>query len=253
MRRALVMVLLAWQACACLADEAVSLPVRQGQKILYWWMPTPQARGTVLLFSGGAGGIGYRDGQPRSNNFLIRSREWFRAEGFHVALIGNPTDKPQLDDAWRTSAEHLSDVQAVLADVRARAPQPVWLVGTSRGTISVAALGLGLGEGVAGLVLTAAITSYQVAAAVPRQALDRIRVPVLIYHHRQDACRLTQPDETVYIERGLKRAPVVKRWLVEGGGPPTGDECEALHWHGFIGMESQAVQDIAGWMRQPRP
>ena len=253
MRHALWIGLLSGWALTCCADELVSLPVRQGQSISYWWMPAPEARATVLLFSGGSGGIGYREGQPRSSNFLIRSREWFRAEGFHVALMGNPSDRPQLDDAWRTSAEHLADVQAVLADTRRRAQEPIWLVGTSRGTISVAALGIGLGDSVAGLVLTAAMTTYQFPASVPRQPLSRIQVPVLIYHHRQDACSLTRPEETRYIELGLRQAPIVKRWIVDGGGQPSGHECEALHWHGFIGMEEQAVRDLAGWMREPRP
>lgn len=253
MRQTIGCICLCWLAWTCQADELVTLPVRQGQSVAYWWMPASNASATVLLFSGGSGGIGYRDGQPQSNNFLIRSREWFRRQGFQVALMGNPSDKRQLDDGWRTSGEHLADVQAVLADLRRRSPQPVWLVGTSRGTISVAALGARLPDTVAGLVLTASMTSFQVPASLPRQALDQIRVPVLIYHHQQDACRLTQPGETVYIERGLSRAPVVKRWLVDGGSDPSGDECEALHWHGFIGMEEQAVRDVAGWMRAPRP
>lgn len=253
MRQKIWICLVCWFAWGCQADELVSLSVRQGQSVSYWWMPNTEAQGTVLLFSGGSGGIGYRDGQPQSNNFLIRSRQWFRSQGFHVALMGNPSDKRQLDDAWRTSDEHLTDVQAVLADVRRRASQPIWLVGTSRGTISVAALGARLQDSVAGLVLTASMTSFQVPASLPRLALDQIRVPVLIYHHQRDACRLTQPDETVYIERGLSRASVVRRWIVSGGSEPSGHECEALHWHGFIGMEEQAVRDLAGWMRDPRP
>lgn len=251
-----------WLLCALLwltqgalaRDQLVVVPTRDGAQISYWWMPTEGAKATVLLLSGGTGGMGFKDGRPQSANFLVRSRDLFRAEGLNVALLGNPSDKRQLDDAWRTSETHRTDVAQVLQDIQRRgATQPVWLVGTSRGTISAAALGIGLPQQVAGLVLTASVTSFQVPAAVPRQALDQIRLPVLVYHHRGDACRITQAHEAERIVRGLQNAPVKKLWLVEGGDNPTGDPCEALHWHGFIGMEETAVKDMASWIRQPSP
>jgi pimeloyl-ACP methyl ester carboxylesterase len=245
--------LLVLSAAAWAQDSLVTLPTREGQSISYWWMPADGARTTVLLFSGGSGGIGLRDGRPQSNNFLIRSGEFFRAQGLNVAMLGNPTDKRQLDDAWRTSAMHRADVNGVLADLRQRGSQVLWLVGTSRGTVSVAALGIALQDQLAGLVLTASIGSHNVAAtSVPQQAIDQIRLPVLVYHHKNDACRITLARDTEWILRGLKNAPIKKRWIVEGGSNPEGDPCRALHWHGFIGMEEQAAKDISGWIAHPQ-
>ncbi|MEI7784239.1 MAG: alpha/beta hydrolase [Betaproteobacteria bacterium] len=246
--------------CACLwlstlswaQDQLVTLPTREGQSISYWWMPGDGAKTTVLLFSGGSGGIGLRDGRPQARNFLIRSGEYFRTQGLNVAMMGNPSDKRQLDDAWRTSAMHRADVNLVLTDLRQRGSQALWLVGTSRGSVSVAALGIAMQEQLAGLVLTSSIASYSVATSVPQQAIDQIRLPVLVYHHKHDACRITLARDTEWIMRGLKNAPIKKRWIVEGGGNPEGDPCEALHWHGFIGMEEQAVKDIAGWIAKPQ-
>lgn len=234
-------------------DSLVTVPARDGQSISYWWMPKEGANATVILLSGGGGGIGFRDGQPRSNNFLIRSRESFRDEGWNVALLGNPTDRRDMDDAWRTSEAHRTDVQNVMADIRARSTASIWLVGTSRGTVSATALALALQEQLSGLVLTASITSYKEAAAVPRQAIGQLRLPVLIYHHQRDACHITQAHEAENILRGLTQASVKKLMVVDGGQNPTGNPCQALHWHGFIGMEERAVQDIAAWMRDPQP
>ena len=242
--------------CASQAQDAyITMPtVREGQTIGYWWMPTPGATATVLLLSGGAGGIGLKDGQPQSRNFLIRSRDLFRAEGFNVALLGNPTDKRAMDDVWRTSEMHRSDVVQVVQDIRARgASQPLWLVGTSRGTVSAAALAIGLPDQVAGVVLTVSIGNFNVPAAVPKQKIDQLRMPVLVYHHRDDACRLTLASDAEWILKGLKNASIKKLWIVEGGENPSGDPCEALHWHGFIGMEARAVKDIGSWIRQPIP
>lgn len=234
-------------------DRLVQLPTRGAESISYWWMPREGATATVLLFSGGAGGIGYRDGRPQSQNFLIRSRELFGDEHLNVALVGNPSDKRQLDDAWRTSGAHAADVTAILDSVREQSAVPVWLVGTSRGTVSAAALAIALQPRLAGVVFTASITSYRQPASVPQQALDRLTLPVLVYHHRQDACPVTQAHETDWILRKLSHAPVKRQMLVSGGANPSGDPCEPLHWHGFIGMEPQAVKDIADWIRNPQP
>ena len=244
-----------WLSSAvCWADDTlITVPTRDGQKIAYWWMPKEGAAATVILLSGGSGGMGFRDGQPRSNNFLIRAREFFRSEGLNVALLGNPSDMRDMDDAWRMSEAHRTDVQNVLVDIRRQSSAPLWLVGTSRGTVSATALALALQDELAGVVLTASITSSREAGSVPRQAIGQLRLPVLLYHHRQDACRITTADEAENIFQGLTHAKVKKLMVVEGGQNPTGNPCQALHWHGFIGMEERAVQDIGAWIRQPQP
>jgi predicted alpha/beta-fold hydrolase len=244
--------ILATQA-AFAQDQLVVVPSRETQTISYWWMPTDKAVATVLLFSGGAGGIGYKDGHPTSGNFLVRSREFFRNEKLNVAILGNPSDKKQLDDFWRTSAAHLTDVSNVLDSIRKNSSQPIWAIGTSRGTISAAAVGIGLQEKLAGIVFTASMTTYSLQASVPKQKIDSIRLPVLVYHHKDDSCNLTLAHETDWIMQGLKNTPVKKQMIVTGGENPTGDPCEAFHWHGFIGMEARAVKDIAEWIKNPQP
>ena len=39
--------------------------------------------------------------------------------------------------------------------------------------------------------------------------------------------------------------------LVDGGANPSGDVCAGQHWHGFIGMEREAVDQITGWIKAP--
>lgn len=252
---ALAWALACWAGTAQAQDAYITVPTtREGQTIGYWWMPTPGATTTVLLLSGGSGGVGLKEGQPQSRNFLIRSRELFRAEGFHVALLGNPSDMRAMDDAWRTSEMHRSDVQEVVRDIRRRgATQALWLVGTSKGSISATALAIAMPDQVAGVVLTASIVGNNLPMAVPKQKIEQLRMPVLVYHHRDDACRITLASDLPAIDKGLQNASVKKIWIVEGGENPSGHPCEALHWHGFIGMESRAVKDLGGWIRQPSP
>lgn len=242
-------------ACFCHAEGTLlKVPTRDGITTTLFWEAVPGAQATVLLFPGGAGGFGKVEaGRPMGQNFLVRSMPYFVANGFNVAIFGRPSDSQDLDYADRISETHMSDVHKVLQVVKRRADVPVWLVGTSRGTISATAAAIHMPDELAGLVLTASVVSYQKPGAVPKQALDRIKVPVLVLHHAKDACPLCQPHEVPAILRGLTHAPVKKEIMVNGGENPTGNVCEALHWHGFIGMERDAVDLMANWMKSPTP
>jgi hypothetical protein len=235
------------------ADELITLPTRAGVTVSYWHMPRPGAAATLLLLPGGAGGIGMRNGQPQSGNFLVRSRDAFAGHGFHVAVVGRPSDVSDMDTTFRAGAAHIEDLRHVIDDLRVRARVPVWLVGTSRGTVSAAAAAIALGpERVAGAVLTSSVTAYK-HKGVPTLPLRELRVPVLVLHHEKDACPSCAPHEVPLIVERLTQAPVKKLvWAREGGGVH-GDPCEPFHWHGFIGMEPQAVQTIVSWVRQPMP
>ena len=250
---AVLLALLMTAAGARAEDALLNVRSREGVSISYWWMPRPDAWATVLLFSGGGGGIGLSSGQPRSGNFLIRSRDDFARAGLNVALIGNPSDQRTISPAWRRSAEHAADVRAIVEDIRGRSPAPVWLIGTSQGTISAAAGAIALGPLVQGVVLTSTLSGAQPGGSVPDVALERLAVPVLVHQHRQDSCRVTLPSMTRALMPRFTQAPVRRYMEVDGGTDPRGDPCEAFHWHGYIGMEAQAVQQLVDWMRQPVP
>jgi pimeloyl-ACP methyl ester carboxylesterase len=212
------------------------------------------ASASVVLLTGGAGGIGLKDGVPTSNNFLIRSRDHFAGHKFNIAVVGRPSDIQDLDYPSRISAEHVEDLRRVVSYLKKDTALPVLLVGTSRGSVSATAAAIAFGnQELAGIVLTASVTSASKAGAVPQQRLDAVRIPVLVLHHQYDACWVCRPREVPRIISGLKNAPVKKLVMVDGGGDPRGDPCEALHWHGFIGMEKEAVDIIGDWIKNPGP
>jgi pimeloyl-ACP methyl ester carboxylesterase len=238
---------------ASAADRLVPVNTRPDVTTSYWWMPREAAVATVVLFSGGGGGIGYRDGEPKSGNFLIRSRDEFAKAGFNVALMGNPSDMPRLTPAFRQSPEHFADVRAVVQDIQKRSPAPIWLVGTSQGTISAAAAGIDLGSMVQGVVLTATLSGQQFGGSVSDLALNKLTVPVLVHQHAKDSCKLTPPFLAERLIAKLTTSPVKKYMEVDGGQNPTGPACEAFHYHGYIEMESEAVAQISAWIKHPVP
>lgn len=242
---------------SCVASHAqgslLKLPTRPGISTNVWWEPVDGARATVLLFPGGGGGFGRVDGgQPSSQNFLVRSLQFFRSAGLNVAIFGKPGDIPELDVAERTGAAHLADVSAVVDELRRRSPLPLWLVGTSRGTVSATAAAIGLPPGrIAGVVLSSSLVNLDRPGALMQQDLAALVLPVLVVHHAKDACVLCRPADVPYLLRSLKNTPVKKLLMLDGGADPRGAVCDALHWHGFIGMEKEAVDAIAAWIAAP--
>ncbi len=206
--------------------------------------------GVAILFAGGKGvlKIGEMGGIGKQNgNFFIRSAGMFRNQGFVTAIIDGPTDRPFDLHGFRGSEDHAKDVAAVIAFLRKEYGLPVWLFGTSRGTNSVAnaAVRLQRPKGPDGIVLTSTLLEgNSTGDQVLEYSLSKIRIPVVIAHHRKDSCSKTPPGNVEDLVDALKNAKILDVLWYEGG-KPQGDECQAYHYHGFMGIELQVVNDIA--------
>jgi hypothetical protein len=236
------------------ADHLVTVETRPGVTVGYWLMQRPGAPLTVALFPGGGGTIGMRGGVPQSQNFLVRSRDYFAEAGFNVVIVGKSSDRAEMDPWFRQGAEHAKDLRVVIEKLRHDLKVPVWLVGTSNGTFSAAAGAIAVDSSMlGGVVLTSTIVVGERFAPVQGMDIEKIRVPVLVVHHKHDGCKSCTPGSVGSVMSGLKSAPVKKLVWIDGGGPATGETCEALHWHGFIGMEKETVATITTWIRNPAP
>ncbi|CAA6603187.1 conserved exported hypothetical protein [Rhodospirillaceae bacterium LM-1] len=217
-----------------------------------WEMVAPTAAATVILLPGGNGGLGNigEDG-PSNSNFLVRLRQSFANRGLNVLVMGKPRNS-ELPDADRLSAWHREDIESLARDAKARLGKPVWLVGTSAGTVSAIAAAIALDDGVLdGIVLTSSTLHPKQPGSPFHQRLEKIRQPVLMLHHQMDACWACEPWMASDAFERLTAARIKKLIMVEGGANPTGHPCEPFHWHGFIGMEDEAVRLIADWIKKP--
>src|SRR5581483_7024915 len=203
-------------------------------------------------------------GCPRAHrdNSLVRQMPHFHSEGFATALVDAPSDHPEPDGlgAFRTSPAHAEDLGKVIADVRARTKSQVWLVGTSRGTISavIAAARLTGASAPDGLVLTSAITVPGKGAQRPWAAqsvfdanLGAIRIPVLVVGHARDTCLRTPPSgmNSIVARLGSARKQAV---TVSGGSAPQRDgleACEVGTPHAFLGQEAPVAAGMARFIR----
>jgi pimeloyl-ACP methyl ester carboxylesterase len=245
------------------ADDATRLPLegipgysyvtvsgRPGVTQGFLLMEPKHSRASVILFVGGNGLLGLSDTGFAPNfqgNFLMRTRDLFAAQGLRVALVDTPSDQPSLL-GFRTTPEHAQDVAAVIRYLRRhRRHEPVWLVGTSRGTISatgVAAHLDGQRDAPDGIALTSTLLVTTANQSVFDVDLSRITLPVLIAHHEQDACFVTLYADVPLLVGALSNADVAPVRAYTGGGPPSGDPCGAFHFHGFVGIEATVVSDL---------
>jgi hypothetical protein len=157
---------------------------------------------------------------------------------------------------FRTSAEHATDVRALIATLHAAAPVPVWLVGTSMGSVSAANAAARLSDGGPdGIVLTSSVMgrSREMGESLQDVALDRIRVPVLIVHHRDDTCPSSRYADTSWAMRRLSATPRKELLAFSGGDAPQSAPCEPLAPHGYFGIEERVVDAIAAWITAAKP
>ena len=223
--------------------EIVVLPTRPGikQRVLIL-RPDGKAKGSVLLFKGGPGSNPFyevSDGFILGGNFLTRSAPLFARQGFIAVIVDTPSDRSGgFADYDRQSPKHLKDIQAVVSHLLEKGDTPIFLVGTSRGTYSVAYLAQEMtSEHVKGIVLTSSMDDIGSVTT---------KYPVLFVHHRDDECFVTTYSNAVQSYERTS-SPQKAFVTVRGGKPPRGRVCGAFAQHGFIGKESQVVKVITDW------
>jgi len=241
------------QAAAQTIETVVDIPTRPGvtQRMILLMPRDPKA--AVVLFAGDDGGLEILSNGSilrRDQNFLVRSRQLFAQQGLVVAVIDAPSDRqtPPFLRHFRRTPEHAADIKAVISWLRETVKVPVWLVGTSRGTVSVAyaAIELNGPEGPDGIVLSSTILKQE-GRAVPEMPLERIRVPVLVVHHERDGCKVCSFADIPTLMAKLQDAPQ-SRLLSFTGGIGVGDPCRSTSNHGYYGIEAEVVQQTAAWL-----
>lgn len=245
-------------------ERLLTVDSRPGVTVKVGLIHPEGATATVLLFTGGKGMLALSQSGEKvhtndnGGNFLIRSRQMFAARGLAVGFLDAPSDRKQLNEDFRVSPDHGTDIAAVAARIKSETGGlPVWLVGTSMGTLSAAHGAVELGEAIAGLVLTSSVTRpapfWDMKETHPHMAaslaLDRVKVPSFILAHRQDGCYVTPPEGAERLKTALSAAPRIELLYVKGGSGDRSGPCEAFSAHGFIGMEAEAVDAIVAFIK----
>jgi hypothetical protein len=249
------------EVAAANAQEIVTLPTRAGVTQSYFLAGLPKdPQAIALLFPGSGGLIRLRQEQGQikfsAGNFLVRSRSEFVKRGAIAAIVDAPSDQQGgwgMSDEFRLGADHFTDIKAVIDDLKKRFPdKPLFLIGTSRGSVSAAALGARFGEEVSGAVLTATMfrpagrRSDEQGPGLSGFDFRTIKVSALLVHHVSDPCSVTPYGDAARLS---DKHPLIS---VFGGASPQSGPCDPFSAHGFFGKESETVEQIVNWMlRRP--
>jgi hypothetical protein len=244
-------VLLAAAICAR-GEEIVTVSGRKGETQSYLLMHNaPPPKAVAVMFPGGegllklrteGGGVKFSQGK----NFLVRTRGMFRDAEVAVAIVDSPSDQQRagMDDGFRTGRSHVEDIAAVVKDLRARfSGARIFLIGTSRGTLSAAYVGRALGDAVDGVILTSSVFyGGRRGIGLSGFGFSAIKAPVLFVHHVHDRCPACPYGDAESLGRSF---PLIS---VSGGKPAESDPCEPLAAHGYFGKEEATVKAMKNWM-----
>ena len=234
--------------------------------------PGGQPQAILFLISGGNlnSNISGNEGGPptsASGNFLVRSAHLFAARGFYVITMDRPNDAMvgpgYVMDAYRTSPRHAVDISRIInseiANSRVSNDLPMFIAGTSRGSISAVAQ-YALAEGI---LISGPLTEDTRAGAFPldnsssnaASRPSRVTSPVSVLYHVSDACSYTPTSKAKVLHTQLTSAPAVATKGLSGGYNQIGytSDCDANAFHGFYGIETCAVDQETNWLNGVLP
>lgn len=179
------------------------------------------------------------------------------SNGIGFMNVAPPSDWPRgfvcCDSPFRDSSDHLRDVGAVIGYLREKTGLPIWLIGVSMGTVSIANVATRLPDAIDGVVFLSSITSFtdrgyraRSESMVTEMDLSNIKVPVLATAHAQDNDPSTPPGGTKTIVQGATNAPV-KEVKIFSEGPdvrPYGGGSGFVS-HTFAGKRQELADHIA--------
>lgn len=239
----------------CVAGELIEVNSRDDVLQRGLFIESENATHTVLLFPGGGGWVKLKDdGELRrmKGNFVVRTRDMLIDAEMNVVIVDSPTDNYSpwgMSGGFRSSAEHMADITALIKKVKEISPKPIWLSGTSRGSESVAYAGIHV-KGVDGIILTSSITEHnEKGETVTSYALNKITIPVFVGAHKDDECWVTPPEGAAKIRSKLINAKAIAYKIYTGGDEPITGACKAKSEHGFYGIEHKVLSDMIDFIK----
>ncbi len=242
--------------------EVFTLNTHDGTTTKYAVSKTTGSAGVVIAILPGGGGFADLNAggcaQELQGNSLVQAQQYFYDLGFITALIDAPSDHPAGDGlaGFRIDPAHAADIGAVIVDLRKRTGLPVWLAGTSRGSISAVNAASRLTGDAApdGLVLTSSVVQGNdqgrkrwVAQTVFSAELDKITLPTLVMAHEGDKCARTPPSRAKSLFDAVQ-SPVKKLVMMTGGpgwrGPVGVKACRGKSPHGYFKQRIKMAEAI---------
>jgi hypothetical protein len=217
------------------------------QRVLYVRPGSP--KGTIVMLPGGTGDLGLEDdgGISHGNNFVVRTRALWLDQGYAL-VIPDALDGQNMR-GLRNSPEYAQAVAGLVRFAHEQRPGPVFLLGTSQGSIAAMNGAAHLsGSTLSGVVLTESVTRESKSGETVFDASPgQVTVPALIVANRDSSCRVAPAEDASRIKAAMTRAPEVEILYVQGGVTRS-RACGSLSPHGYLGIEREVVEKIVAWL-----
>ena len=237
------------------ANDAVFVTVktRENINLPFFLAKTPKASAVLLLFEGGPG-MPSLPVQQRSG-FMTKSLNLFVKQDFNVVLLQAPDDQRNfrggMHPDYRETQEHLMDVEKIISWLETHVDLPIWLLGISLGTRSVANVVVKTTKTIKGIVLLSSSTNPPGhRKPVQNFPFQPLTIPVLAIAHNNDDCAGTPPFGAKQI---VKKAVSSKRAIAQffSGGKQVGQNpCRPMTHHTFFGLEQKVVAMVAKFIKE---
>lgn len=229
--------------------EPLSLQTRPGITVVVDYREANSPIALVVLFEGGGGRI-----DAGHEGFASLAHDELADLGLSSALVDAPSDQRKfmggMHPDFRQSETHVTDIDAVVATLRARSGLPVWLLGVSLGTRSAAWYATQRPGSVDGLLLLSSSTANPRAEPVQDFPLQSLTAPLLAVAHREDACRGTPPSGARKIVAAATAARPAEVKMFSGGRNAGRQPCGLRTYHTFYGIEDEVLAVIAAFIAE---
>jgi hypothetical protein len=240
------------------SQEIVAVNVRPDVEIkLAIIVPSAEPKGIMLMFPGGDGaGSNSFSGKPGGaiglgDNFVVRTAPAFVRQSYIVAIMDAPSDQSfGMSKKFRESAQHHQDVRKVIEFLKARYKQkPLYPAAFSMSNVSVVSLAAKNSDlPISGVIFISGVwKSIIYFGEISNYSF--LAYPVLVVHHKDDACGSCLVDGANTFYDLLKTKGRKNIVIAQGGAPYSmAHPCGPLHYHGYAGMEDIVVRIIVNWM-----
>ena len=255
------LLLILYPLTTTVADELVTLDTRPGITQTFLLLePKAEPEGIVVMFPGHEGVVKFKkiaDGyttEKATGGFTaaIDTRETYRKNGLVVALIAPPSDMQRgMDTKYRSSEDHLSDINAVIVYLNKRYQKDPYLHGHCRSSFSPASIATKLhNKGISGLILSSPRSRGR-HGAITDYTKGVISVPVLLIQHSDDPCKGTPYRNLDKVRRFYESSSQKVDVIVVSGGNTRqkGSGSCQNGAHSFLGLEDKTTNAIANWIR----
>jgi len=177
----------------------------------------------------------------QEGSFVVRERLRLLDPDIATLVLDCRSDfSSACEDGYQMNEQRFKDIRPILDLAKSSFPsiQQVWLLSTSRGFFTSAAIPKYSSGYFAGVIHTASVVDLVVKYP---GVIAQSTTPQFFVHHADDPCNITQYATAKQVAESIQ-APLI---TVYGGSGYYGGACQAHTQHGFQGMEDKVMAHIS--------